>query len=150
METVDNMDAVTQVRINWSGAQIAHALAIFGIIALVYLVVLLWADYVTTIVSAIILAQALYLPRKGLEERLAETDSIEVDTDTDDGAILPHAISRIKRVAIDLWSMPLLFLAVLLLLQLGQQMWRMALMMLGCGMAIVMLLWAMRRARGGL
>lgn len=109
------------VRLGWSGAQIAHALAVFTILAVGYLVVLLWADYISTIASAMILSQALIIPRKTIEQRLQQRlqhPELKSVADT---------VGYAKRAAIDTWEMPLIFLTALLLLELLRFIWKSAL-----------------------
>jgi hypothetical protein len=131
------------VVLGWSTAQVAHALAVGVIIWVAWFVTVLWADYITTIVSSMIFAQALYLPRCALQQRLdaGVTDHKPAIVGREDGggpsAIddqIKDLVAKLKRLALDLWENPLLFLACLLvwpmLWEAIRQLWR---TLLGCG-----------------
>jgi hypothetical protein len=129
--------ASVAVRLGWSGAQVAHALAVFAILSVGYLAVFLWMDYVKTIASAMILAQALYLPRKAVERRfLNQSARVDLRQGSADHPALQRAIAYAKRVAIDMWEMPLIFLTALLLLELLRQLWFVAMVLTACSITV--------------
>ena len=98
-----------QVSLVWSTAQVGHSLAVATILCVLYLVGRLWADYITTIACAVILAQALYLPRRELEGWLtAGAKLYKLPQDARDTVLV------MKQLRTDLWEQPLACLAVLM------------------------------------
>ena len=120
------------VSLSWSIAQVAHPFAVLVLLTLGYLITLLWADYVTTIISAMIFAQALYMPRKAVERTLTrKLPAPLAGTDQFD-----QAVTRLRRSMTDLWDFPLVSLAILLVGQLCKRMWRTVLILIAIGAVV--------------
>lgn len=136
-----------EVHIGYSVSQVAHAFAVLILLALGYLVALMWVDYLITIVSACILAQALYMPRTALERYLAQSAAPAAPLTKKDGASQLELIVRgAKQLAIDLWDLPLVTLAMLLIGQLFRRFYRPVLVLLGASGLLLLLATAMRLA----